>query len=153
MNLPASEEEAVPAPPEPPRDAGRLQGRLLLVEDNDEVGSTTEMMLRTAGLDVFRVASGDAALHYLTAGVEQPDVVLSDIAMPGSLNGIALALELRTRRPELPVLLTTGYAEQLSDANASGLRVLQKPTAPDDLLAELRAALAGAGRSAPPTGA
>ena len=149
MNLPATDEEAVPAPPPEPRDTGRLQGRILLVEDNDEVGSTTEMMLRTAGLDVFRVANGDAALHYLTAGVEQPDVVLSDIAMPGSLNGIALALELRTRRPELPVLLTTGYAEQLSEATASGLRVLQKPTAPDDLLAELRTALGRASRLGP----
>ena len=68
-------------------------------------------------------------------------MVLSDIAMPGSINGIGLAVELRKRRPGLPVLLTSGYAEQLGEATAIGLRVLPKPVAPEHLLAELRAVL------------
>jgi two-component system NtrC family sensor kinase len=141
MNLPAAEEAALTSVKEAPLLADRLEGRILLVEDNDDVGSTSELMLRSAGLEVVRVASADAALSYIEAAHEPPDVVLSDIAMPGSINGIGLAFELRKHRPGLPVLLTTGYAEQLSEATSSGLRVLPKPTSPEDLLAELRAAL------------
>jgi two-component system NtrC family sensor kinase len=141
MNLPAAEEAALTSVKEEPLVADRLEGRILLVEDNEDVGSTSELMLRSAGLEVVRVASADAALRYIETAKEPPDVVLSDIAMPGSINGIGLAFELRKNRPGLPVLLTTGYAEQLSEATSSGLRVLPKPTAPEDLLAELRAAL------------
>jgi two-component system, NtrC family, sensor kinase len=148
MNLPASVATTAITPttttvPEVP---ARLEGRVLLVEDNEEVGSTTAMMLRTTGLDVVRALNADEAMAYLSTSPDQPDLVLSDIAMPGSMNGIALAFELRKQRPTLPVLLTTGYAEQLGEAVGSGLRVLPKPTSPEDMLAEMRAALQSAKR-------
>jgi len=141
MHLPADQGAPVVAVEDEPMVPARLTGRVLLVEDNDEVASTTEMLLRTAGLDVVHMPSADAALAHLASAAEQPDVVLSDIAMPGSINGIGLAVELRKRRPGLPVLLTSGYAEQLGEATAIGLRVLPKPVAPEHLLAELRAVL------------
>ncbi len=119
-------------------DAPPMEGRILLVEDNDAVASTTEMVLRSAGLTVLRTATADEALTHLRSAAVQPDVVLSDIAMPGSLNGIALAFELRKSRPNLPVLLTTGYTEQVEEATAGGLLVLPKPIAPEEMLAELR---------------
>jgi two-component system NtrC family sensor kinase len=137
MFLPAAEDAPEVAAGAEPGLARPLQGRVLLVEDNDEVASTTEAMLRTAGLDVVRVPSADAALAHLEGSEPSPDVVFSDISMPGSMNGIGLAFELRKRRPALPVLLTTGYAEQVSLAVAGGFRVLAKPTAPDELLGEL----------------
>jgi signal transduction histidine kinase len=115
-----------------------LSGSVLLVDDNDEVSSTTARLLRGAGLSVTQSPSADAALlHLQRAGV--PDVVLSDIAMPGT-DGITFALLLRDRYPALPVLLTTGYADKLDEAIASGLRVLPKPVSPADMLAELKAA-------------
>ncbi|CAN5329986.1 hybrid sensor histidine kinase/response regulator [soil metagenome] len=141
MYLPASSTAAVAATADEAGPAITLQGRLLLVEDNEELGSTTEMMLRTVGLEVMRVTSADAALAYLSSAADPPDAVLSDIAMPGTMNGIGLAFALRERWPRLPVVLTTGYTEQIGEASAAGFRVLPKPTAPEDLLEELRAAL------------
>jgi two-component system NtrC family sensor kinase len=141
MHLPADRGAAMAVIEDEPVVPVRLTGRVLLVEDNDEVASTTEMLLRTTGLDVLHMPNADAALAHLASAADQPDAVLSDIAMPGSINGIGLAIELRKRRPALPVLLTSGYAEQLGEANAIGLRVLPKPVAPDHLLAELRAVL------------
>jgi CheY-like chemotaxis protein len=132
---------AVIASPDKP---GDLTGTLLLVEDNDEVASSTAFVLRSAGLQVIRAAHAAQALALLQADAA-PDVVLSDIAMPGEMNGIALAFELRRTHPALPVLLTTGYAEQVRQATADGLRVLPKPLDPDTLLAELRTVLSRTG--------
>jgi two-component system NtrC family sensor kinase len=140
MVLPASSEPVVEpvalkaaAPPV-------IDGHVLLVEDNDDVAATTALLLRTAGLTVTRVGNADAAQERLH-GAHGFDVVLSDVAMPGRVNGIALALELRASQPSLPVLLTTGYADQVSEAVAAGLKVLPKPVPPEDLLAELRSVL------------
>ena len=122
--------------------APRVSGTVLLVEDNEDLATTSEMMLRNAGYEVLRAANADTALALITGAERPPDLVLSDIAMPGSINGIGLAFELRRRMPELPVVLTTGYAEQLGEAAEGGFRVLPKPTAPEALLAELREVLA-----------
>jgi two-component system NtrC family sensor kinase len=116
-----------------------LNARLLLVEDNDEVAQTTMQMLESSGLTVVRAESADTALAYLAKEGSVVDLVLSDIAMPGALNGIGLALTLRRLYPKLPVLLHTGYADQLGEATAKGLRVLQKPVPPAVLLPELKA--------------
>ena len=110
------------------------------MEDNEDVAVATAFVLRSAGLEVIRAAHAGEALARLESG-PAPDVVLSDIAMPGAMNGIALAFELRRTHPALPVLLTTGYAEQVRHAAADGLRVLPKPLEPDTLLAELRVVL------------
>ena len=147
MHLPATAEPAPrPAEPAPARGAIELEGRLLLVEDNEEVGRTTEQVLRSAGLSVVRVLSADAALVHLAMAEAAVDIVLSDIAMPGSMDGIELALELRRRLPGLPVVLHTGYADQIEQGTARGLRVFQKPVPPDVLLSELGELLARARR-------
>ncbi|MEF7612576.1 response regulator [Aquincola sp. MAHUQ-54] len=118
--------------------AQALRGSVLLVEDNEDVASSTQAMLTDAGLSVARARSAQAALDYLAQAPAPPDLVLSDIAMPGALNGIGLAFRLREERPDLPVLLTTGYAEQLSLAVSGGFEVLPKPTAPEDLLRRIQ---------------
>jgi two-component system NtrC family sensor kinase len=129
----------------------RLQGHVLLVEDNDEVAAATAQLLRTAGLRVTRVADAATALEHLSRPGERPDAVLSDIAMPGAMDGIALAFALRNQEPPTPVLLTTGYAKQLNEAIAGGLRVLSKPATPEEILSELRAMLEPEARApAPP---
>jgi two-component system NtrC family sensor kinase len=144
MHLPASADEDLQAIQARPERAGKLEARLLLVEDNDEVGKTTQQMLQSSGLTVVRVASADTALDYLASTAStatRPEIVLSDIAMPGSMNGIGLATELRRLYPTLPVVLHTGYTEQMEEGTAKGMRVFQKPVPPDVLLAELRALL------------
>jgi len=102
-------------------------GEMLLVEDDDEVAALVAEMARGLGYGVTRVASGEAALGALSNG-RRIDVVFSDIMMPGGMNGIDLARELRRRRPALPILLTSGYAAAVqSQADADGLEILSKP--------------------------
>ncbi|MBV9970141.1 MAG: PAS domain S-box protein [Xanthobacteraceae bacterium] len=82
-------------------------GRILLVEDNPEVREVTAGMIEQLGYETRGVADADAAL---AAIAEQDfDLVMSDIVMPGSMDGTALANAIRVRKPNLPVLLMTGY--------------------------------------------
>jgi two-component system NtrC family sensor kinase len=144
MVLPA--EPLLARPPTTPDaiDTSTLAGRLMLVEDNDDVAQSTVAILQAAGLDVTHYWSADTALAALQGGAALPDLVLSDIEMPGKLSGMDLAFRLRELWPRLPVLLITGYAKQLEDAVSGGLRVLPKPTPPQDLLRELRISIAAA---------
>lgn len=122
-------------------------GSILLVEDNDEVAALVTDMLRQLGYEVMRVANANAALGALEND-RAVDVVFSDIMMPGTMDGIDLALEIRARRRELPVLLTSGFAEaNLRRAETEGLRILSKPYTLDDLgnaLLSVRKATLGA---------
>ena len=78
-----------------------------------------------------------------------PDVRLlfTDVVMPRGLNGLELAAEAKKMRPDLPVLLTTGYSEQLMrrDQLCPGMSWLNKPYLPEELAAKIRAALGAAG--------
>ena len=58
--------------------------------------------------------------------------------MPGGMDGLQLAAEIRRMRPQLPVVLMTGYAEKLGEAESQGLVVLPKPFDPPLLLRSLR---------------
>jgi two-component system NtrC family sensor kinase len=151
MLLPAEHPQAHPPLALVPADPGRMAGHVLLVEDNDDVAQSTAAILQAAGLTVTHQWSADAALAALQGSATLPDIVLSDIEMPGKLSGMDLAFRLRELWPRLPVVLITGYAKQLEDAVSGGLRVLPKPTPPQDLLRELRRAIGDAARS--PAGA
>jgi two-component system NtrC family sensor kinase len=149
MVLPAEQPNAHPPALPIPSDTGRLSGRVLLVEDNDDVAQSTAAILQAAGLAVTHQWSADAALAALQGGATLPDIVLSDIEMPGELSGMDLAFRLRELWPGLPVVLITGYAKQLEDAVSGGLRVLPKPTPPQELLRELQGAMGDPARPAP----
>jgi signal transduction histidine kinase/ActR/RegA family two-component response regulator len=116
-------------------------GLVLLVEDDDEVASLASEMLNQLGYEVTRAATAAAALSALTNG-RPVDIVFSDIMMPGGMNGVSLAREISRRRADLPVVLTSGYAEAAArEANAAGIRILPKPYRLDELSAALRAAM------------
>jgi two-component system NtrC family sensor kinase len=141
MHFPAMPGAALrPMPPEPDV-IHQLEGRVLLVEDNADVALATEQVLGASGLKVVCVADADAALEQLAT--EMFDLVLSDISMPGSMDGIELALHIRARWPRTPVVLTTGYADKIHVAVGAGLRVLAKPVHPDEVLREIFRALQG----------
>ncbi len=143
MVLPAEAARPRTAPPAEAQAqaTGPIAGRVLLVEDNEDVAVSTAAILESAGLEVTHLWNADTALAALQGGAPLPDLVLSDIEMPGKLSGMDLAFRLREAWPRLPVILITGYAKQLDDALAGGLRVLPKPTPALELLRELRAAL------------
>jgi len=118
-------------------------GHVLLVEDDDAVATLVAEMLAQLRYEVFRVASAAAALGALADG-RSIDVVFSDIMMPGGMNGVDLARELRRRHPDLPVLLTSGYAQVAKrQADDEGVRVLPKPFLLGELAAALKVARAG----------
>lgn len=102
-------------------------GSVLLVEDNDEVAVMVGEMLADLGYEVQRKADAAAALGALESGIKV-DLVFSDIVMPGTMDGVELALQIRLRRRDLPVLLTSGYAhDAVQRAEEEGFRVLPKP--------------------------
>ena len=107
--------------------------QVLVVEDDDEVAALTVEMINQLGYDTTRVASAEAALGAL-ADRRSVDIVFSDVMMPGSMNGVELAQEIRRRRPNLPVLLTSGYAEAARrKAGAQQIKIIPKPYRIDEL--------------------
>ncbi|MEH6647487.1 ATP-binding protein [Sulfitobacter sp.] len=136
-----SEQRAVPV-----RDEFHATGsdtRLLLAEDEDDVRKTLVAILERAGYQVTATASGDEAFAVFEANPTF-DLLLTDIVMPGILQGTGLAKELRLRGPDLPVLFMSGYASEAT-VHGNGLRPedirLMKPVQRVDLLAAVAAAL------------
>ena len=122
----------------PVRTPGRFSGCVLLVEDDDEVAALVTEMLRQIGFDVTRAASAAGGLGALANG-RKIDVVFSDIMMPGEMSGVDLAREIQSRRPDLPVLLTSGFAEaNRRAAQDVGVHVLPKPYRLDELESAIR---------------
>jgi len=140
MFLRASDDVALPAPVAGPEIA-EGSGRILLVEDNDDVAQATKSLLEGLGYEVVRAASAIAGQEILAQPGPAFDCVLSDIVMAGGVDGIELALGLRKTHPGLPVVLMTGYTTRLDAATAAGLSVLAKPCAPADMAAALRKAM------------
>ena len=103
------------------RDAG--SSRLLVVEDNPDVRDVTVSMLEQLGYEVSAVGDPAAALDAIES--KTFDLVVSDIVMAGAMDGVALAQMLRERKPELPVLLVTGYSTAAAARPEFG--VLRKP--------------------------
>jgi CheY-like chemotaxis protein len=112
---------------------------VLLVEDNAQVRAFAEDLLRDMGCEVVCAASGDEALASLPGA--NPDLVLSDIVMPG-MSGIELAGEIRRLRPDLPVVLATGYSEEAAQ-DQQQFPIVLKPYSAKDLTAALAQALRG----------
>ena len=99
--------------------------RILLVDDNDAVRNLTAINLCEQFAQVDEAADAAAALALLKGG--DFAAVVSDIIMPGGMDGLALAREIRRRWPGLPVILMSGYAASAGEARALGVPVLLKP--------------------------
>lgn len=144
VHLPAAGPTAhAPAPGADAPPEGRGE-RVLLVEDEAPVRRATRRILQRAGYQVVDAADGSLALD--AAHREAPDLLLSDLAMPGGLTGVDVAEQLRARRPDLPVVLMTGHSGEAADGPtlAAWRPILRKPYATRTLLEAVRAALDGA---------
>ena len=113
-------------------------GRVLLVEDDDQVADLVTEMLRELGYTPERAPTAPQALDLLEQDPKF-DLVFSDMVMPGGMNGLDLAHKLAERRPDLPILLTTGFSEAASAAREEGVRLLTKPYGIEALARELAA--------------
>ena len=122
--------------------------RVLVVDDNDDVAAATLALLVSMGCSVRRLPSGHDALALLTAQASDFDVLLSDVVMPGAIDGIELASRCRMVSPRLMVILMSGYSDSLERAAALGFEVLPKPCAPQTLARVLKRAQDSAPASA-----
>jgi signal transduction histidine kinase/CheY-like chemotaxis protein len=131
-------EPAIPVP------GGRLahaeRRRILLVDDDAGVREVTAAILVERGYDVVEAGSGGAALDLLSREGDRIDLLLIDFAMPG-MNGLEAAREARSRRPGLPVLFVTGYADFAAMNEMSRERIISKPFREDELIARVADAL------------
>jgi CheY-like chemotaxis protein len=98
---------------------------VLIVDDSAEVAEVTSSLFEHLGYATAYRDSADAALRLLEDGAKI-DLVFSDIVMPGPIDGVGLAREIRSRYPDLPVVLTTGYSDA-AQAAPPNLRILRKP--------------------------
>ena len=98
--------------------------KVLLVEDNPEVAEVTVELLAHMGCETEKVGDAAAALEAVEGG--EFDLMLSDIVMAGPLNGLDLARAVQKKRPDLLVVLATGYSEAAAQATTE-FTVLRKP--------------------------
>jgi signal transduction histidine kinase/CheY-like chemotaxis protein len=105
--------------------AGR-GGMALLVEDDEEVAAAAMTVLSMIGYRSQHVRNAGTALALLLGG-ERFDLMLSDIVMPGGMNGLDLARRARQHFPWLPVLLSTGFARPAAEVHQAGFQIIAKP--------------------------
>jgi PAS domain S-box-containing protein len=134
---------------EPARGSGEV---ILVVEDSEDVRALAREHLIDLGYKVVTAVDGDDALAVLQRIEHKIDLLFTDLIMPGSVDGLALAEEVRRRAPHVPVLLTTGYNEELARKGgpaASGADVLGKPYRRAELADRVSSALRSAGNDRP----
>lgn len=133
-------------------DASPPSAHILVVEDSPEVLALSKEILEEVGYRVSTAETGEAALElFRRMGPGSIDLLFTDLVMPGGINGIVLGEEIGRLDPDLPILMTTGYKEELVlDApKRSGLDVLGKPYRRSDLLDRVRQALNQRGPAGP----
>ena len=142
LYLPEAEQDAAGSAESPAAEpALKPGGKVLIVEDNEDVGRFAEQALAELGFSVRLAGNADEAMAML----EQDhgfEVVFSDVVMPGT-DGFDLAREIERRWPQLPVVLTSGYSHVLAGNTAHGFPLLQKPYSLEALQQALLQALRG----------
>ena len=121
--------------------------KVLLVEDNEDVGEYSRHLLQDLGCKVTVASGGEEALSFLER--ERVDVVFTDVVMPG-LSGTELAQRVRERFPGLPVLLATGYSDDMLKSGAQQFQLVRKPYGQEDLAKALSQALEAVRRPGAP---
>ena len=148
--LPDADAQALPDAAAQPQAERPITGaHVLLVEDNQALGDITAALLVAHGARVQRADDAMQALNLIDGGA-MFDVVLSDVMMPGTMDGLALARRLRALRPKLPVVLITAFSQAVAGAGTgtgAEFKVLNKPCPQSELLLALNEAI-----STPATG-
>ena len=144
MLLPCSElGEEIRSEPEAEPVERQPAAEILVVEDNPEVGQFAETLLSELGHSVTLVASGEEALDLTRR--RDFDIVFSDVVMPG-MGGLRLAERLAEEKPGLPVVLATGYSQEIAQSGSGGRPVILKPYRLATLAEALSDAMHGNGK-------
>ncbi len=129
------------ADPEPAICPEQVSLRILVVEDNPDVGKFAISALADLGHAIVFARDAEEALDVLDGQTTRFDVVFSDVMMPG-MTGIELGREIRRRYPQTAILLTSGYSEVISREGSHGFDLLRKPYSMGELAAALQRATA-----------
>lgn len=130
------------AEPPPPREngGGKPGGTILLVEDETAVRKLTRVALQRHGYHVLEAADGPAALELWRQHRDTVDVLLTDMVMPKGMTGWQLAQTIRTERPDVGVILTSGYSIDLKRAGVPpGVDFIPKPFPITKLICQIQA--------------
>jgi PAS domain S-box-containing protein len=138
MILPASDRPADQVCSDNEQSDLPLSLKILLVEDNEQVRAFARDMLRDAGCDVIEANDAPQALQWVDS--ESFDLMLTDIVMPGQ-SGVELASQVRKIRPEMPIVLVTGYSGELAEGGLE-YPFIPKPFTSAELRAVIKSALA-----------
>jgi signal transduction histidine kinase/CheY-like chemotaxis protein len=139
MTLPCIESPAALRRPDALAEVPKVRpAKILIVEDNEEVGAFAEALLSELGHEVVRAGSGEEALAI--ARRQAFDVVFSDVVMPG-MGGLRLSEILKQEQPSLPVILATGYSQEIAESGSGDRPVILKPYRLSTLSEALAAAL------------
>jgi CheY-like chemotaxis protein len=109
---------------------------ILVVDDEREVLILVRILAEREGYRVLEASSGEEALHILQERMLEPELLLTDIVMPG-MSGLALAAQVHHIRPSLPVIFMTGFADEYQ-AELSGSVCLRKPFRAAELLTAIQ---------------
>lgn len=143
--LPAAEIAGFPLQEEVPvKQRTNADETILLVEDETSVRLLVRHMLERAGYRVQEAASGVEALRLWEGVKDEIDLLFTDIVMPGGINGLELANQLRASSPALKVIFTSGYSPDIAGrelAFEEGQNFLQKPAPRDKVLSTVRQVL------------
>ena len=146
LYFPIPKEEAAVADPDQGKTVvQRGNGEfILVVEDDARVRRLSAQRIRNLGFETREAETGDEALAMISDGLK-PNLVFSDVVMPGKLSGFDLAMALREDYPDLKVLLTTGYADDMVrnglPEEAAAFPILRKPYRLADLAQRLEEVL------------
>jgi two-component system cell cycle sensor histidine kinase/response regulator CckA len=150
VHVPGPDEAAEPVR-ERPVETRRRQwspgGRVLLVEDEDTVRAVATRALERQGYDVVTAGDGEEGLETLIRAYDQGekfDLIVSDVVMP-TMDGPTMAREIRARRPELPFLFMSGYAEETlrREIDIPNMHFLPKPFSVQQIVGAVENALRG----------
>ena len=131
------------------------RGRILVVDDEEAVVELAQQFLTRMGFDVVPALGGRAGIEALRSRPHEIDAVVLDMVMP-DLDGLETLRELRRVRADVPVILASGYGEEMASERfgADGIRhFLRKPYEPEELLEKLQRALDGTGADSKPESA
>jgi PAS domain S-box-containing protein len=126
---------------EPPELSAGRQGTILLVEDEADVRSLAETHLETFGYSVISAFDAPTALAAVDANAEI-DLLLTDIILPGQMDGIAIAAQVRAKRPDIKIVYISGYAPD-PELLLPNTELIRKPFLKADLSRVIREALDG----------
>jgi CheY-like chemotaxis protein len=121
----------------------RGSGPVLVVDDDEAVLQFLANLLKRIGFEVIQSVDGAAAVELFRGRAADVRLAIIDLTMPGK-NGIEVATELRQIRPDLPILLLSGYSNEDVTSQLDGLRInglLHKPFGLGDLVKAIKAAL------------